>query len=117
MHKITIAVREKDAILDRILLTTDTTDFVDLGIGGPAVNCSSSSDAPQLDIQWDIDSEDLAITFFAEDGVLYQLETSTSMEEGSWFDSGPPIEGSGESITIRRFLEDDLTFFRIAKLP
>ncbi len=113
VHKITIASRETEAVLDRFLLTTDTADIRNFGIGGPAVNCGGGADAPVLDFQWDPDQEDFAITFFAEAGVFYQLETSTTLETGDWENSGPPFEGTGESVTLRRFPAGDRTFFRI----
>ena len=113
MHKITIAAREKDAILDRILLTTDTTDFVGHGIGGAAVNCSADGTIPPPELEWDADQEDFAISFFAEAGVFYQLETSTTLEPGGWRTSGPPIEGTGESLILRRIPEGDRSFFRL----
>jgi hypothetical protein len=113
MHTITIASRETQAVLDRFLLTTDTADIRNFGIGGPAVNCGGGADAPQLDFRWDPQLEDFAITFFAEAGVSYQLETSTTLEAGDWQASGPAFEGTGESITLRRFPAGDRTFFRV----
>jgi hypothetical protein len=112
MHKITIASRETEAVLDRFLVTTDTADLRNFGIGGAAVNCGSA-EAPQLSLQWDADLEDFALSFFAKEGVVYQLETTTTLEAGDWQASGPPIEGTGEAITLRRFPAGERNFFRI----
>jgi hypothetical protein len=111
IHTITIAARESNAVLDRLLLTTDTANLTSFGSGGPALNCSSGD--IRMTILQGTEEGELVLSLFAESGIQYQLETSTNLAEGSWEPSGPPITGAGELIEIRRILDTDARFFRI----
>jgi hypothetical protein len=113
MHSVTIAARESNAVLDRILFTTDTANLTQFGAGGPAINCSSGDLRMEV-LPSDVEDE-LILLFQTEDGVQYQLETSTSLSPGSWTASGPAINGNGEWLELRRMLDNDTRFFRIRR--
>jgi hypothetical protein len=115
MHKITIAVREKDAVLDRFLITTDSSNFAGFGEGGPAANCGSDGEGPAVSIEWNPEQEDAAISFFAKQGFFYQLESSNTLQPGDWEPSGPPVEGNDEILTLRRLSNSSSEFFRVVE--
>lgn len=68
-----------------------------------------------LTLVWDSLEEDCILTFFAEAGRTYQLQSSTTLMPGSWETSGAAMEGTGETMTIRRAPSGTRTFYRLVE--
>jgi outer membrane protein assembly factor BamB len=66
-----------------------------------------------LKMVWDSPEEDFLLTFFAEAGTTYQLQSSTTLMPGSWVNSGAAMGGTGETMTIRRATSGSQTFYRL----
>lgn len=66
-----------------------------------------------LRIRRGADPQAITLSFFAEAGAVYQVETSATMEDGSWVPSGAQIEGAGEEIDTHQAFEGGRRFFRV----
>ncbi len=61
------------------------------------------------------DPQAITLSFFAEAGAIYQVETSATMEDGSWVPIGGPIEGTGEEIDTHPAFHGGSRFFRVGR--
>lgn len=112
LHKVTIAPREDNGVIDRIMLTTSTDFFTSFGIGGDPVNCPVNL-VPVSIIYAD---DEVDVSFYGEARKTYQIQISTSAHPQDWFDDGAPINGNDETFTFKRDTSLERLFIRVIEL-
>ncbi|MCC5806252.1 MAG: PQQ-binding-like beta-propeller repeat protein [Opitutales bacterium] len=86
---------------------------------GPVTAILQNMPAPQayqgVKIRRSATPGEIALSFFAEAGATYQVETSTTLEVGSWVPVGSPIEGTGEEVDTHHNFTGERRFYRLVK--
>ncbi len=75
LHKVTLTAREEGAVIDRIMLTTDSTILTGYGIGGDAFNCGGAEEEETLLLEATLTEGIFNLQFYGETGFFYQVES------------------------------------------